>query len=134
MTHLHRYLTRLHDTILSRREIEIEEIEIIDRSDKIGQTSEFYARLHFPDQSQLQVVETLLVQRFAILKSRYTYHYQNANSGLIFRYDNVPHHPEIQTHPHHKHIGDVIVAAQPPDLSEVLHEIDGLLYSTQNDN
>ncbi|MEW5956819.1 MAG: DUF6516 family protein [Chloroflexota bacterium] len=62
------------------------------------------------------------------------YHYQHANGMLIFRYDNVPHHPEIETYPHHKHIGDVIVATQPPDLSEVLHEIDGLLYSTQNDN
>lgn len=57
MTTLHRYLSRLHDTILSRHELQIEELEILDRSDRPGQTSQFYARVHFPDASQLQVVE-----------------------------------------------------------------------------
>lgn len=106
------------------------EMEILDRSDRPGQTSEFYARLRFHDDSQLQVVEKLIVERFTILKARYTYHYQRADSSLVFRYDNVPHHPEIKTHPHHKHIGDSIVATQPPDLSEVLREIDAILYTT----
>ncbi len=23
---------------------------------------------------------------------------------MVFRYDNAPHHPEVATHPHHKHI------------------------------
>jgi len=45
-------------------------------------------------------------------------------------YDNVPHHPEIKTHPHHKHIRDSVVATQPPDLGEVLREIDAVLYKT----
>ncbi len=67
MTALHRYLSRLHDTILSRHELQIEELEVLDRSDRPGQTSEFYARIRFPDGSQLQVVEKLVVERFAIL-------------------------------------------------------------------
>lgn len=53
MTRLHHYLGRLHDIILSRQEVVIEELEIFDRSDQAGQTSEFYARLRFPDHSQL---------------------------------------------------------------------------------
>ena len=28
-----------------------------------------------------------------------------------FCYDNVPHHPELKTYPHHKHVGDTVVAA-----------------------
>lgn len=133
MTRLHHYLARLQDTILSRREIEVEEIEIFDRSDRPGQTSEFYAQLRFYDGSQLQVVEKLIVDRYIIIKPRYAYHYQQADGTLILRYDNVPHHPEVETYPHHKHVGDKVVATQPPDLSEVLHEIDGILYSAQDD-
>jgi len=129
MTRLHHYLGRLHDIILSRQEIVIEELEIFDRSDQSGQTSEFYARLCFPDHSQLQIVERLIVERYTIIKTRYTYHYQRADGTLVFRYDNVPHHPEISSHPHHKHIGDAIVASTPPDLGEVLREIDGILAS-----
>ena len=128
-TRLHHYLARLQQTILSRQEIEVAEMEIIDRSDRPGQTSEFYVRLRFHNDSQLTIVEKVIVERFTITKARYAYHYQQADGTLIFRYDNVPHHPEIKTHPHHKHIGDSIVATQPPDISEVLREIDALLYS-----
>lgn len=130
MTALHRYLGRLHDTILSRSELLIEELEILDRSDRPGQTSEFYARIRFPDGSQLQVVEKLVVERLTIIKARYAYHYQRAGGDLAFRYDNVPHHPDIKTFPHHKHVGDAVVPARPPDLSEVLREIDGIMYSS----
>lgn len=130
MTALHRYLSRLHDTLLSRQELQIEELEILDRSDRPGQTSEFYARVRFPDASQLQVVEKLVVERFTILKVRYAYHYQRANGELVFRYDNVPHYPDIKTFPHHKHVGDAVVPARPPDLSEVLREIDCVMVAS----
>ena len=130
MTALHRYLSRLHDTILSRHELQIEEMEILDRSDRPGQTSEFYARVRFPDESQLQVVEKLVVERLTILKVRYAYHYQRSHGELVFRYDNVPHYPDIGTFPHHKHVGDKVIPARPPDLSEVLREIDGMMYSS----
>ena len=129
-TRLHHYLARLQHTILSRQEIEITEMEIVDHSDQPGQISEFYTRLRFHDDSQLTVVEKLIAERFTIVKARYAYHYQRADGSLVFRYDNVPHHPEIKTHPHHKHIGASIVATQPPDLSEVLREIDAILYTT----
>jgi len=129
MTRLHHYLGRLYDIILSRQEIAIEELDILDRSDAPGHTSEFYARLRFPDNSQLQVVERLIVERYTITKARYAYHYQRADGTTIFRYDNVPHHPELKTYPHHKHVGDTVVASRPPDLGEVLREIDGVLFA-----
>ena len=130
MSALHRYLGRLHDTILSRQEIQIEELDIADRSDRPGQTSEFFARLRFLDDSELQVVEKLVVDRFTILKIRYAYNYRRADGELIFRYDNVAHYPDIRTFPHHKHVGNNVLPAQPPDLSEVLREIDGILYAS----
>ena len=134
MTQLHRYLSRLQDTILSRQEITIEFLEIFDRSNFANQSSEFYARLRFSDDSMLEIVEKLATDPFLIRKSRYVYHYQAANNQLVFRYDNAPHHPEITTHPHHKHVGDQIIASTPPDLSDVLREIDDYLYSQQRGN
>jgi len=110
--------------------LQIEEMEILDRSDRPGQTSEFYARVRFPDESQLQVVEKLVVERLTILKVRYAYHYQRSHGELVFRYDNVPHYPDIGTFPHHKHVGDKVIPARSPDLSEVLHEIAGMMYSS----
>lgn len=74
MNPLHRYLSRLHDIVLSRQEIRIEALEVLDRSDRPGQSSEFYARLRYPDGSQLQVVEKLIVERYTSVKARYTYH------------------------------------------------------------
>jgi len=43
--------------------------------------------------------------------------------------DNAPHHPEIVTHPHHKHIGpqDRLAPADQPSLSQVLAEIEDWL-------
>ena len=42
------------------------------------------------------------------------------------RYDNAPHHPEIVTHPHHKHIGpaDRLAPDDQPNLSQVLAEVE----------
>ena len=132
MTQLYRYFSRLHDTILSRQEIRVELLEMSERSRHAGRSSEFYARLRFPDDSVLNVTEKLRVEHFLILKERYTYHYQTADNILIFRYDNAPHHPEIETHPHHKHIEKRVIAANPPDLSDVLREIDYYLYPTNS--
>ena len=134
MTQLHRYLSRLQHTILSRQEITIEFLEIFDRSNFANQSSEFYARLRFSDDSMLEIVEKLATDPFLIRKRRYVYHYQAANNQLVFRYDNAPHHPEITTNPHHKHVGDQIIASTPPDLSDVLREIDDYLYSQQRGN
>jgi hypothetical protein len=42
---------------------------------------------------------------------------------MIFRYDNVPHHPDVDSFPLHKHIGLKVVACSEPDLFEVISEI-----------
>jgi hypothetical protein len=67
------------------------------------------------------------------VKDRYSYHYQKSDTSLTFRYDNAPHHPEVETFPHHKHVGsdENVIAAQPPDLSDVLNEIDKIIYTEQ---
>jgi len=34
----------------------------------------------------------------------YSFHWQLENGELLYRWDNTPHHPEIDTHPHHVHV------------------------------
>jgi len=56
---------------------------------------------------------------------KYAFHFFNASGRTVFRYDNSPNHPEITTRPHHKHVGpdEVVVAADPLTIEEVLNEI-----------
>jgi hypothetical protein len=44
-------------------------------------------------------------------------------ADLILRYDNAPHHPEIATHPEHKHQGAIVAEGKHPDLEDFLQEI-----------
>lgn len=123
---LYSYLTRLYATITSRQEIEIESLEV--RYIAAG-TALFTATLRFFDNSRLVIEEQVDDHlRQTVKKIRYKYHYQDSENRLIFRYDNVPHHPSVNTFPHHKHEGEEIVAANPIDLSQVLQEIDRHLY------
>jgi hypothetical protein len=43
--------------------------------------------------------------------------------------NNAPHHPEIATHPHHKHTGskDRLAPADQPNLSQIFSEIEAFL-------
>ena len=52
-----------------------------------------------------------------------------ARGEIVFRYDNAPHHPEIATHPHHKHLGQAnrLAPADQPGLSQIFIEIETLL-------
>ena len=125
---LSRYLDRLYATIHSRHEVVVEEFELLDQSAVAGRTSELFMRLRFWDDSLLQIEEALLIQAFTIIKVRYNYHYQRADSTVVFRYDNAPHYPDLPGFPEHKHHGEQVLSAPAPDLSQVLRETDGYLY------
>lgn len=81
-------------------------------------------KLIFLDGSELHFMEFVNVKT-EINRYKYSYHYQDNSGVLIFRYDMAPHHKEVQTFPHHKHIvnGQVVDAA-PPSLAEILEEIE----------
>jgi len=51
----------------------------------------------------------------------------------VFRYDNAPHHPEILTFPHHKHLGpeDTSAESSAPILSNILAEVAKLLAPSE---
>jgi hypothetical protein len=123
----------MYDTIHSRRGTTVEAYNINrslpDRSVTIK------ARLRYWDGSMLQLSEILVEEGVRLRKLVYAYHYQTHDGSLIFRYDNAQHYPHLPTYPHHKHVGagaaERIEAAQPPQLTDVLREIDAILASAE---
>ncbi len=75
------------------------------------------SRLHFRELVNLED---------QVVRLMYSYHYQDAAGQLIFRYDDTPHHTELNGFPHHKHIRQEgnVAASEPPTLIEVLGEIE----------
>ena len=55
---------------------------------------------------------------------KYSFHWQATDGELIIRWDNAPHHPELSTHPDHKHIGETVEMAGEVSLDEVLSRIE----------
>ncbi len=55
----------------------------------------------------------------------YSYHWANADSKLVKRWDNTPHFPNLANFPHHIHIGSTgkVIAGQPMSIFMVLDEI-----------
>ncbi len=81
----------------------------------------------FSDDSCLDFLEVIDSGHSA--KIKYRYHYMSDQKGLIFRYDNARHHPEIPTFPHHKHVNDIIEESKEPDIAGVLSEIERIVLS-----
>ena len=123
---LRSHLERVRDTIYSRRELVVERLRVEELSP--GRLGAVEGRLRFYDGSLLDFDETIVTRGVVLVKTHYAYHYQHADGSLIFRYDNAPHHPELPGFPCHKHTPAGVQPAEAPDLSEVLREIDGLLY------
>jgi hypothetical protein len=63
-------------------------------------------------------------------RHRYRYQYMNIDGSLIFRYDNVPHHREIATFPHHKHYPEKVIKSRSVNLRQVIEEIIELLVTS----
>jgi len=124
---MHQYLARIHATLHSREDLEILTLEIRQPARLDGHIQ---GRVRFYDGSTLTFEEKAVKRGRNIEKISYRYHYQRADGTLVFRCDNAPHHPEVSTYPDHIHIEGRVEAADPPDLSNVLCRIDGLLYPT----
>jgi len=57
------------------------------------------------------------------------FHWSTAARELIQRWDNTPHHPELENFPHHIHLGETVKTGQAMDIFCVLDEIERELKS-----
>ena len=83
--------------------------------------------IYFIDESVLHFIEFVNVKE-KTERYKYSYHYQDGDGKVIFRYDMAPHHREIETFPHHKHVGpEKLIETSAPSLAYVLDEIGDLI-------
>ena len=94
------------------------ELKIDARTEKIGLIK---ANIIFNDDSKLFVTEYMDL-RYKFEKLTYSFHYQNKDGRLVFRYDNAVHRP-IVSFMNHKHFKEVIHQSDIPELRNVLEEI-----------
>lgn len=121
---LYHYLVRLESVLQARQDIEVETLTV----DVLTIGVKFQSGVYFYDGSYLSIVEVLEpIGSRGYNRINYKFHYQNKEGELIFRYDNAPHYPHLSTFPSHKHVGKAVVEAEPPDLNDVLAEIDTIL-------
>ena len=84
---------------------------------EVAYAAAFHASIVFVDGSRL-------IARFSLRADddveEYddAYQYLDPQGGQVFRYDDAPHHPEVDTHPHHLH-RDRDDTAYPLDISHV---------------
>lgn len=96
-----------------RSEMRFEEIDI----------TECYIRgtLYLLGDLELHIAEYVMTEP-TIRRLKYRYHLQTAaDKAVVSRWDNVAHHPQVETFPHHQHdrIGD-IHPSPAMDIAQVL--------------
>ena len=87
-----------------------------------GDQGYLHGSIYFADGSILHFKEFLDGDNDTIDKLTYSYHYQDADSNLIFRYDNAAHKPALP-YREHKHLPQQILPAPAPTLTDILTEI-----------
>ncbi len=83
------------------------------------------------DSSILEISLFATESRETLSIDKYRLHYMNSAGQMVFRYDNALHHPEIDSHPHHKHTPDKISASNIPSLKNILNEISAIIIRRQ---
>lgn len=76
----------------------------------------------FIDGSELHIKEYFIAIP-TLSKLAYSYHYQDKNKKLVFRFDNAEHHSEVKTYPNHKHLKDTVLSSKGVSLKEAIDEI-----------
>jgi len=103
---IERYMNDL-DVLISASP-SIVDIDIIRRDIRdtgLEKTALFRYRIKLIDESLIEITERNLEERGRLTTTKYRYHWQTGSGKLIKRWDNAPHHPEIDTFPDHLHDG-----------------------------
>ena len=103
---IERYMNDL-DVLISASP-SIVDIDIIRRDIRdtgLEKTALFRYRIKLIDESLIEITERILEERGGLTITKYRYHWQTGSGKLIKRWDNAPHHPEIDTFPDHLHDG-----------------------------
>lgn len=106
---LHEILAHFSDII---RTYEVVQYEVA------GLHARLKLKIVLVNSTELYVRDTLLDGQ----QRKYAFHWQDISGRLIARWDNATHWPEIETYPHHKHVGEEgrVMSSDATTLEEVL--------------
>lgn len=100
----------------------VESIEKLELSEE-EHVSKIRAKLKLFDGSALWIREVWIKDEIEV----YSYYWLRPDETIIIGWDNAPHHKEIGTFPHHRHIGNKIEPSQEKDLRNILSFIRNFL-------
>ena len=112
----------LGDVAAEVRELEDAKVERYEEEILAANRVNLRIRVRFLSGYLLELNEAAIVEAGHIRHLGYRYHFQNGQNNLVFRYDNTPHFPEINSFPHHKHLKDNVVAVDKPSILKVIEE------------
>ena len=78
-------------------------------------------KLELKDGSEIHVFEYVKTPKEVI---DYSYHWQDKDKNLVMRWDNAPHHPELNNSPYHVHIKEQIKSSRKLTFNEVLEIVE----------
>jgi hypothetical protein len=98
--------------IIADISINFDEIEI--------QVGYLKGKLEFIDGSVLYFIEFVEIKQNEANRLKYKYQWQYENGDMIKRWDNVPHHHEVDTFPYHVHKDKGVYSSPIMDLKMVI--------------
>jgi hypothetical protein len=120
------YFLELQNLLQSSTVVKTVDVEYELKSRAIGV---IHGTVGMIDGSTLHLLELIVIQGAKIVRQKYRFQFMDRSGKMIFRYDNAPHHPEVKTHPHHKHTRgeERPRPSKEIGLPEILAEIEQLL-------
>jgi len=100
--------------------IDVKIIKLVDVKIAIDnpETGSFKLRAIIDQKFFIDIYEFLLKGKVI----RYSYALIKENKSVL-RYDNAPHHLELRTYPHHKHVENELFPLENPSLSAFISEV-----------
>ena len=92
----------LGDVAADVRELEDAKVERYEEEILAANRVNLRIRIRFLSGYLLELNEAAIVEAGHIRHLGYRYHFQDRQNNLVFRYDNTPHFPEINSFPHKK--------------------------------
>jgi hypothetical protein len=84
-------------------------------------------RARFVTGHLLEFNEAVTIENNRLTHLSYRYHFQDKNNNLVFRYDNTPHFPNLETFPTHKHLPSGAISSVRPTVGDVVQEVNQYL-------
>jgi hypothetical protein len=86
----------------------VRDVEVIRRTQRDTEWEKvlhYRYRILLTDGGLVEMSERLIEVRGMVTTTKYRHHWQDKHGHLLKRWDNAPHHPEIDTFPDHLHDG-----------------------------